>query len=171
MSRPFPTGRSASFFVWKVSPICIVSVWRMGALPSTVTVSCVDATPNVCTPIEEARPALVPTLLTCVLLKPGASRVTLYVPTGRPRNSNAPTALVFAVNGVLVPLSTAVTLAPGITCCCWSCTVPVIDPVVIPCPTNSGSTHSSAAKRMLARGISRAKSVLKDPDLICVTIS
>jgi hypothetical protein len=45
-----------------------------------------------------------------------------------------PAEFVVAVKFEFVPICTAVTLAPLITACCGSCTVPVIEPVVIPCP-------------------------------------
>ena len=113
---------------------------------------------NAIWPRVVAVPAWTRTLSILSGVNPAASTVTVYIPTGRPGICNAPAEFVVVLKGAFVDFSVAVTVAPCTTAELGSRTVPMIEPVTIPCPRHTPEevmTMATNASLVMKRGIAR----------------
>ena len=131
MSRAFGSDCSCSSL--KFCCVRVVDVSMTGDSPVTVTVSCSDATASsTLSCAVNPRRMSMPSRFS--VLKPGSSKVTVYVPGGTAGNRYIPSVLVTMDCTPIMLGLVALTVTPGRTAPLESDTLPVIVPVELAPP-------------------------------------
>src|SRR5437867_8368667 len=140
MSRAF--GSDCSCSILKFCCVRVVDVSMTGEAPVTVTVSWSDAT-FISTFSVAVNPSRISIPSCLIVLKPGSSNVTVYVPGGTPGKRYDPSALVTDTCGPSIAGLVAVTVTPGSTAWLASVTLPLMVPVELAPPPRANADVAS----------------------------